>query len=124
MMLIILFVVNLWVLVSLLRFEYENYCQRNQGKREEENADRKINDPLGLNLGVFGKPNLQGKSGGLIVVRVHRRVTEKTENLVGVSGQKPLMLFKVVVRFRNFFWRLSFGKHKSNDVDKQPNEKS
>jgi hypothetical protein len=34
------------------------------------------------------------------------------------------VLLELIAGFGNLFWRLSFCKHKSSNVAKQPNEKS
>ena len=122
--LISLFVVNGWCLIKVLRFEYKNYRQRNQGRREKKNPDCKIAKPLGLNLGILGKPNLESKAGAFPLVGVHAQVCEIPENLIGAGRSKPVVLLELTSRLGNFSWRLSFFKHKSSDVAKQPNEKS
>jgi len=118
--LIILFVADLACLFSLLRFEYKNYRQRNQGCREKENADRKINHPLGLNLGVFGKANLQGGIRTLKLMRINGAICKISEDVISAGAQKHILPLKHIVTVRNFFCRIS---HKC-DVRKQPNEKS
>jgi len=118
--LIILLVADLACLFSLLRFEYKNYRQRNQGCREKENADRKINHPLGLNLGVFGKANLQGGIRTLKLMRINGAICKISEDVISAGAQKHILPLKHIVTVRNFFCRIS---HKC-DVRKQPNEKS
>jgi hypothetical protein len=118
--LIIPFVANAACLFDLLRFEYKNYRQRNQGCREKENADRKINHPLGLNLGVFGKPNLQGGIRTLKLMRINGTICKISEDVISAGAQKHILPLKHIVTVRNFFCRIS---HKC-DVRKQPNVES
>jgi hypothetical protein len=86
---------------------YKRYCESKKRQREYENAYRKINEPLGLNLGIFGETNLQSKFRALPLVRIHVQICEVAKNFLGGSIRKPVHLLKLVTAFRNLLWCLT-----------------
>jgi hypothetical protein len=125
--LIIMLVVEVAMLGMCCKFmceDYKRYRQCKNRRREYEDAYRKINQPLGLNLGVFGKPNLEGKRRALPLMRIHVQILEVTKNLISRACRKPIMPFIHITRLRNFFGCFSFGEHKSKNAAKPSNEKS
>jgi hypothetical protein len=108
--LIIMLVIEAAMLVMCAKFlceDYKSYRQAKNRRRKYEDTYCKECHPTGLNLGVFGKSNLESKRRAFPLMRIHVQILEIMKNLVGFGARKPIMPLKHISSFRNFFGCLS-----------------
>lgn len=107
-------------LMGVLRDKLNDYKRR----REYRDKYCKPNEQQVGALGTLSNANIKRDSRKLKSMGISGGVSKESTNLVSRGTQKPRFRLELIMTFRNLFWCLSFRAHKSNDVAKQPNDKS
>lgn len=124
-MLIVCLIIEMIILGVLCKFiceDYQRYRQRKQNRSETSNNQSKPEDASAINLGIFGKPNIERSPGEMkpMIVLSAANEVNKSLNLSWRRSQKKLFRLFGLIQFGGKLRRL----FRCDVAHKQPNEKS